>query len=65
MVVIHEADSTDPLSDQPIRCQIEVHPSGMLTVLRSPGCTTTTWCAPHLRLPYNDSGGQRPCSSGV
>ncbi len=39
MVIIHEANPTDPLSDQPIRCQIEVHPSGMITVLRSPGCT--------------------------
>jgi hypothetical protein len=39
MAVIHEIDPTDPLSDQPVRCEIEVHPSGMITLLRSPGCT--------------------------
>jgi hypothetical protein len=39
MAVIHETDPTDPLSDQPIRCEIDVHPSGMITILRSPGCT--------------------------
>jgi hypothetical protein len=39
MAVVHEVDPTDPLSDQPIRCEIELHPSGMIMLLRSPGCT--------------------------
>jgi hypothetical protein len=40
VTVMYEANPTDPLSDQPIRCEIEVHPSGVITLLRSPGCTT-------------------------
>ncbi len=39
MAVIHEVDPTDPLPDQPVRCEIEVHPSDVITLLRSPGCT--------------------------
>jgi hypothetical protein len=39
MALIYETNPTDPLSDQPIGCELEVHPSGMITLLRSPGCT--------------------------
>jgi hypothetical protein len=39
MAVIHEADPTDPISDMSIRCEIEVHASGIVTLMRSPSCT--------------------------
>jgi len=39
-VAIRKTYTPDPIADQSIRCEIEVQPSGRITLRRSPGCTT-------------------------
>jgi hypothetical protein len=39
MLIEQETDPDDPMEQRPIRCEIEVHHQGMVTLLRSPGCT--------------------------
>jgi hypothetical protein len=39
MLIEQETDPDDPIEQRSIRCEIEVHHQGMVTVLRSPGCT--------------------------
>jgi len=52
-MVAQEAGSADPMADRPIRCEIEVLPSGDITLLRSPGCT----CADAMDMCRAVGGG--------
>ena len=38
-MVAHGTNVTDPMEDRSIHCELAVLPSGLITVLRSPGCT--------------------------
>ena len=46
--------SADPMAGRPVRCVISVLPSGVITVLRSPGC-----------LPVDVMDACRAIGSGV
>ncbi len=39
VTVVQMVGCADPMADRPVRCEIEVLPDGVVTVLRSPGCT--------------------------